>query len=137
MLIRFLNWAFARRVIADEGYLIRWHLIPQNRWCNIYLHRFNGPDPGRALHDHPWSFFTMVLRGGYTELIPYREDPHYKTSKVVNWWAFRRAEHIHTVHVHAWHIPTWTLVITGPKRRPWGFYTRKGWVPHYEYQGEA
>ena len=31
------------------------------------LHRLDGPDPGLDLHDHPWTFVSIVLRGGYTE----------------------------------------------------------------------
>lgn len=33
----------------------------------IVVHRLDAPDPGMDLHDHPWSFVTFILNGGYTE----------------------------------------------------------------------
>ena len=58
---RFFVWIFTHRVIVSEDYLTRWHLIPENNRFNVFLHRMNAPDPGRALHDHPWNFTTYVL----------------------------------------------------------------------------
>ena len=41
---------------TPEGapYLLRWHVVPRNRWLNVYHHLFLASDPGRAPHDHPW-----------------------------------------------------------------------------------
>jgi hypothetical protein len=39
---------------ADNPYLLRWWIIPRNRWCNVYLHKILRDDDPRALHDHPW-----------------------------------------------------------------------------------
>lgn len=33
----------------------------------ILIHRIDAPDPGLDLHDHPWTFWTLIVRGGYTE----------------------------------------------------------------------
>src|SRR5688500_6187293 len=33
----------------------------------VYVHRILAPDPGLDLHDHPWPFVTLILRGGYVE----------------------------------------------------------------------
>lgn len=49
------------------------------RLFGVLLHRIDAPDPGLDLHDHPWPFVSIVLRGGYTELVasivPYRYEP--------------------------------------------------------------
>lgn len=48
-------------------YLTRWHLIPRNRWFNLYLHKFVHGDDERALHDHPWPSASLLLEGRYIE----------------------------------------------------------------------
>jgi hypothetical protein len=63
------------RVITLDGvnggerrpYLTRWHLIPRNRWLNLYLHKFVHGDDERALHDHPWASASLILEGRYIE----------------------------------------------------------------------
>lgn len=63
------------RVITLDGidggerrpYLTRWHLIPRNRWFNLYLHKFVHGDDERALHDHPWPSASLILEGRYIE----------------------------------------------------------------------
>lgn len=35
--------------------------------AGVLVHRIDAPDPGLDLHDHPWPFITIILRGGYTE----------------------------------------------------------------------
>ena len=47
------GWPIKPKVIG-KNYLSRWHIIPRNRYFNIYLHKFVGSDDDRALHDHPW-----------------------------------------------------------------------------------
>lgn len=37
----------------------------------LTLHHFTGPDVGDA-HDHPFSFTTIILSGGYTEEVWYK-----------------------------------------------------------------
>lgn len=50
-----------------RDYLKRWHLLPRNRWFNIYLHHFVHGDDDRALHDHPWASASLLLEGRYRE----------------------------------------------------------------------
>ena len=47
----------------DDPYLLRWWLIPRNRWFNVYLHLFLRSDDDRALHDHPWFNLSFLLEG--------------------------------------------------------------------------
>lgn len=48
-------------------YLVRWYLIPRNPIFNIRLHRFLHGDDDRALHDHPWRSWSLLLSGRYRE----------------------------------------------------------------------
>ena len=33
-------------------------------------------------------------------------------------------------------LPTWSLFITGPKVREWGFWCKQGWMPWTTYTGQ-
>jgi hypothetical protein len=105
----------------DNPYLERWYVIPRNRWFNIYLHRFLRSDDDRALHDHPWVNLSILLRGRYTEHLP---------SGVLRVrWAgnlvARRPTALHRVELT--HGTCWTLFLTGPRVREWGFQCPQGW----------
>lgn len=54
----------------DNPYLLRWWIIPRNRYFNIYLHKFLRDDEDRALHDHPWKSLSIILKGKYIEHTP-------------------------------------------------------------------
>lgn len=102
----------------DRPYLRRWFLVPHNRLCNIYLHQFCDSDDDTALHDHPWSFLSLILNGSYREIS--QTGTHIRRAGSI---AIRRASGRHRVQlIDA--SPVWTLVITGPKARQWGFWCR-------------
>lgn len=108
----------------DETYLTRWRIIG-TPWFSIYLHRMDGPDSRPTLHDHPWNFLSVVLRGGYVER---RLDP--LTMEVNENHRVRRANRVRAHEAHAIHtllrVPTWTLLFVGARRRTWGY-----WEPRY------
>lgn len=94
-------------------YLIRWRFeTPRG---SIRLHHWLGSDDSRAFHDHPWDFTTFVLKGGYTDKSP-KGDQILRAPAVQR----RSALHEHTV------VPlpggAWTVIVTGPKIRAWGFW---------------
>ena len=116
----------------ENPYMIRWYVIPRNRWFNIYLHKFCRDDDDRALHDHPWWFVSFMLCGQYTEYTP-------KGSKIrkAMTFAFRTATARHRIELPKDNggkpMPCWTLVITGRKKRVWGFWCPRGFVPWHEF----
>lgn len=111
------------------GYLDRWYVIPHNRLFNVYLHRFIRSDDDRALHDHPWINFSYLLSGEYIEhTIAAGGVNHRKLYKAGD-WKFRRAKYAHRVELT--NGECWSLFITGPRIRQWGFHCEKGWV-HWE-----
>ena len=56
---------------VDHPYLLRWHLLRKDKYpINLYLHRMLRDDDDRALHDHPWWFVSIILAGGYVEVMP-------------------------------------------------------------------
>lgn len=127
----------------DDPYLLRWFLIPRNPYLNVYLHKFLRSDDDRALHDHPWWFLSLLLKGGYIE---HRDDGSVVRRKRGS-VAVRRANMLHRVElVHGYksvwdaangvqpsELPAWTLFFTGPKVREWGFKCPKGWLHWKEF----
>jgi hypothetical protein len=120
-----------------DPYLLRWYLIPRNHFINLYLHKFMKSDDDRAMHDHPWWFISMMISGRYFESLTV---PNGRSSE--NWRhapsiAFRWATDRHIVSLAKDEagdpIPCWTIVLTGPNSRTWGFWCPKGFVPWDEF----
>lgn len=131
----------------EHPYCLRWWVIPRNRVFNIYLHKFIRNDEDRALHDHPWLNCSIPLVNGYIEVnfewrpikTPGRFlPPLVRTEPRVGSVTFRRPSTAHRVELYRnWHdggmIPAWSLFITGPIVREWGFVCPKAWRPWWEF----
>lgn len=117
----------------DDPYLLRWHVIPRNRFFNIYLHKFCKSDDDRALHDHPWLFnVSVLLKGSYCEHLTGGRKKHRKAG-LFSGVKFRWGKSPHRVELlkdgypYGKEQPVWTLFVTGAIVREWGFYCPKGW----------
>ena len=52
----------------DGPYLERWKLLPENRWFNVYLHKWHDSDDyTHGLHNHPYHAIGITLRGKLRE----------------------------------------------------------------------
>ena len=134
-----LRWARARTpdfVIGghEDPYLLRWWLIPRNPVFNVYVHQFLRSDDDRALHDHPWLFnASYLLDGGYREWL-FNNYFNGMSGGKRSVFADRQAGDLKIRFGGAPHRieltngPCWTLFITGPRYREWGFHCPKGWV---------
>ena len=118
--------------------LTRYHLI-NNRFFGIYLHHLQSSDEDRACHDHPWSFISILLTGGYGEWTPHhrydRENRTIRRQEKMIWyprWSVLRrpAEWQYRLQLDK---PVWTLVFRGPERRVWGFLPSGTWMHHVAY----
>jgi hypothetical protein len=99
-------------------YLLRWWVIPRNRVYNMYLHCFKRSDDDRARHTHPWLFnISWILRGQYREW--YGDGPNDYVDRRAGSIKFRLGAAPHRVELT--HGDCWTLFITGPRVREWGF----------------
>lgn len=120
----------------------------------VMVHRFipNRQDAD-VPHDHPRSFLTIVLRGGYEDWVRCPEhtstgaavgpDPFYcehcdnrgvvlsetLTAPAIR---FRRADHAHMTRTDD--RGAWTLVVMGPEVRPWGFWRYGRWWAFREFE---
>ena len=93
-------------------YLDRLRII-STPWFGIYLHRFNGPDSRPTLHDHPWRFLSIILRGGYDEVRP----TGLRRVRFIN--LMRRGDVHYIERLHR--TPTWSLMVVGRRLRKWGY----------------
>lgn len=121
------------------------------RLFGIYVHHIDAPDPGMDLHDHPWPFVSLILRGGYRELwAPAREasdwakiseawDGVYLTGVERSWrrWSIHRVRLTDAHRIIDAEPGTVTLVLRGLKSRDWGFYPPGGYVSQREYDYET
>ena len=123
-------------IIAPDGhgeYLFRWYVIPRNKDANIYFHIQTESDPERPLHDHPWDNTSVILAGGYNELIAFDPARHKEPLE----YERRAGDVIHRPATWAHRlirpadVPySMSLFTTGPNIRDWGFWTPDGWMPH-------
>lgn len=109
---------------ADAPYLRRWWVIPRNPIFNIYLHQFLRSDDDRALHDHPWLNVSYLLEGEYVEHSILAGGVHTAIRYRAGDLKFRRAKTAHRIEIDK---PCWSLFITGPVIRSWGFHCPHGW----------
>lgn len=129
---------------GSDMYMERGVVIPPRWWTGGWSARVHGirrSDRDRALHCHPWRNITIVLDGLMYELVPYRGDFNLFGEEITK--SFRRAAgdvvSRKATDRHRLLIPEggvcYTLFITAPWQRPWGFHTAKGFVPWRKYLG--
>lgn len=128
----------------NKVYLWRLRLI-KTPYFGIKVHNIRMSDNPETcgLHDHPWSFISIQLRGGYDELRPgvnFDRSPVPRWSAVtgVSYGIYRlrlhrfvnvvRSTDMHAVRIDRW--PCWTLVLNGRRKREWGFrFPGQPWKP--------
>jgi hypothetical protein len=153
MFLRLLDKIGRKRIVMDrvsnEPYLERYYLFlkDRNRFpFNIFLHKFLKSDPD-DLHDHPWPYATLILKGGYWEWTPfYNSDTGRKIGELATWrgpghFRISKATSYHRIEIDP-EVTCWTLFMPGPKTREWGFLAKQGngqevWVPHEEYSTQV
>lgn len=127
----------------DDPYLRRWYLIPRNPITNVYLHLFLRSDDDRALHDHPWPSCSILLHGAYWEVL-FRERPRHGAAlprtlqrlRAPGRPVLRGARTAHRIVLRdderGRPIPVWSLFLTGPRLRVWGFWCPLGRWVHWQ-----
>lgn len=132
----FMKWADipdARDI--NRVYLRRLRVLQTPRFA-IYLHFIYLPDEDRDPHDHPFNFWSFVVRGGYSERL-------WRIGSIPKPWQARtktwRAGSLHRMGIDQSHMidsllpGTITLVLAGRKQKDWGFWTQHGYVSWRDY----
>jgi hypothetical protein len=167
---RFIEWLVARVIARAqrtpyfhlEGYMERWWFFGGSardrredhelgwertwldrligRFVAVRIHRIISSDDVRALHDHPWWFVTVIMRGGYLEVLPEDQGQPASCDRYYNRKIWRRPGSVvfhrgtdrHRLEIRPG-SECWTFFIMGPVWRDWGFHTHHGWVYWRDY----
>lgn len=143
MLLKLLERLGRKRIVMDrvndEPYLERYYLFLKDRKrfpFNVFLHKFLKSDPD-DVHDHPWPYATLILKGGYYEWLPQFNSKGQKIGELAVW---RGPGHFRVCGARSFHrieldpsVTCWTLFMPGPQQREWGFLRKGEWVQHEQY----
>ena len=143
MLLKLLDRLGRKRIVLDrvenEPYLERYYLFLRDRErfpFNVFLHKFLKSDPD-DVHDHPWPYATLILKGGYWEWIPHFDTVGRKTGEYQVWrgpghFRISKANSFHRIELDP-DITAWTLFMPGRKCRDWGFMVQNKWIQWEQY----
>ncbi len=130
MINRLINWAKKRPYDHLAGYMNRWWILPYADSKGSYrpairIHEILRSDLGRDFHDHPWDYVSIILRGGYYEVIPQYDKYRNYVGDKRTWYGpgsivFRCAEHLHRLELPEGQTCT-TLFTTFKYKQKWGF----------------
>lgn len=125
-----------RRVITERGsdipYLIRYYVFLKDRKrfpFNVTLHKVLQSDEP-TLHDHPWGYATLILKGGYWENVPIVSKENKVVGTTSVWrgpghFRIRKPKDLHWLELErdadGNEIPCWSLFFMGKKQNDWGF----------------
>ena len=115
----FLERLERKRIIMDrvngQPYLERYYVFLKDRnWFpfNVFIHKFLKSDPD-DVHDHPWPYATLILKGGYFEWTPQFDKQGRKFNEICKW---RGPGHFRVCGANSYHrieldpnITAWTL----------------------------
>lgn len=118
----------------EDPYLIRWWVIPRNKWFNLYLHKIIKSDRDEALHDHPWINMSLLVRGSYDEHTIADGGVEHVAPLSEGRVRLRGPSSAHRLVVRE-NEPVVTLFFTGPVWRHWGFHCRQGWRHWKDFVG--
>lgn len=129
-------------IYGEDGspYMYRYWLF-RSRWLSARIHHIASHDRDPYMHDHPWSFVSVVLRGCYMEQRPldpthpvFNEagvEPCGGTARGPGSICYRRACDRHRISFVG--SGTYTLFILGPLVQWWGFYTPAAKLYYRDY----
>lgn len=137
------------RLIPDrttgEDYLHRYYIFLKDRKYfpfNVTLHKIVRSDDA-IMHDHPWGYMTVVLKGGYWEHTPIFNNEGKMFAEFQTWRGpgsiiKRKAGEYHWLELDESVGPATTLFFMGRQQREWGFLvqTKKGlhrWIKWTDY----
>lgn len=121
-----------KTIVSKEGVLhFKRFAIIECSLFNIYIHRIYHEDEEKHMHDHPWDYVSVLLRGKFIEKTVNGHSGWIRPISVIK----RKAEDFHKIQalgIGCSHLTT--LFFTGKRRREWGYDTEKGWIDNVSYR---
>lgn len=138
---------FITRVIStreDRVVFRRWRLI-KTPWFQLFVHAIYDHDHDHHCHDHPWDFASLVIKGGYEEMVEtprffdvntnrYAVDTKIRVRKLGSVAKLPAEGMFHRI-TRLLDGTCYTLVLASGRKRNWGFFHHvKGWVDNDTYR---
>lgn len=119
--------------VGDEPFLNRKVLVVCP-WFGVFLTDIHKPDSDRDPHDHSRSFISLILKGSYFERV--YADPSSTRIRLRHHgqWSLHFMPRSKAHQITATIQPLRTLVLAGPSRGTWFFWTRSGKVDWKDYE---
>ena len=123
LLLKILDKLGRKKIVMDRGpshpeyflakpWTARYYLLfrKRPRWFpfNILIHHILDDDHGVGLHNHPFPYMTIILKGGYWET-----NEKGKFWRRPGYIGFRSADNLHRVDLKP-NTETMTIFIPGP-----------------------
>jgi hypothetical protein len=105
----------------------RYHLF-STPWFHCWIHHIFRADEDRHLHDHPWNFFGVVLKGGYIE-----ETEKGLCDRLPFSINYGRHTYTHKI-AKVLSKKTVTLFFVGRETYDWGYHVDGKIVPNANYR---
>lgn len=118
-----------KEIRSKEGKLHfrRWELL-KTKWFSIWIHGIYESDQDLHLHNHPWDFKSIVLKGSYIELT--EKGFVWQTPMKFN---SRNGENFHKIYKLLTPV-VYTLFFVTPIKREWGYRVNSEFITHDKYR---
>ena len=125
------------REIKDRtGKLVfrRWVLF-RTPWFSVFLHGMydRRGDQDLHCHDHPWSFWSMILWGGYFEVVHDTVEHTYRVRRPLSMGRMPARGRYHRI-LQLNRDRSYSIVVASRKTQPWGYWTQDGWIENQQYR---
>ena len=105
----------------------RWQIL-KTRWFSIWLHGIYAPDEDKHLHNHPWDFKSIVLKGSYIE-----QTENGNITQRPGKFNSRNGSDFHKI-LELKSPVVYTLFIVSPVKRIWGYKVDGVFIQQDEYR---
>ena len=112
---------------AGDVHFKRWQIL-KTPFGSIWLHAIHKADTDKHLHNHPWDFISVVLRGSYYEQTPLGNKRQHPGK--IN---IRSGEGYHKI-LEVESEVVYTLFFATKPKRQWGYRVAGKFIDHLTYR---
>lgn len=123
-----------KRILSKSGELhFKRFAIIDCKYFGVYIHRVYKKDEDDHLHDHPWNYSSLIIKGWMLETTLDHEGS--RITNLVKRWTYtsRNQKHFHKIsYVSSGGLTT--LFFRGPRISEWGYEMSGYWVDNVKYR---
>ncbi|MEO6305470.1 MAG: hypothetical protein ABIP51_20070 [Bacteroidia bacterium] len=123
------KYFLVKEIKSKEGivHFRRWRIL-STPLLKIYFHGIYMADEDAHLHNHPWNYWSVSVKGRFIEKTSngFKYVPPFKIIK-------RKAEQFHSINLLLTK-KVFTFFVAFGKKRDWGYDVNGTWVDHITYR---